>query len=67
MIFTGYLDDELIEAGVDLSTVGSKRVHQYNLDGFVKFLPDMNIGRTYHGCGSYLRDDGEQVGYKLLA
>jgi len=61
IITGGYIDDELIETGVDLSTVGSKRVHQYNLDGFVKFLPDMNIGRTYHGCGSYLRDDGEQV------
>jgi len=57
----GYIDDELIEAGVDLVAVGSKRAHQYNLAGFVKDLPDMNVGRTYHGCGSYLRGDGVQV------
>jgi len=61
IITGGYIDDELIETGVDLSAVGSKRAHQYNLKGFVKYLPDMNVGRTYHGCGSYLRDDGEQV------
>jgi len=61
IITGGYIDDELIETGVDLSAVGSKRAHQYNLEGFVKFLPDMNVGRTYHGCGSYVRDDGEQV------
>jgi len=57
----GYIDDEAIEAGGNLGAEGSKRAHQYNLAGFVKDLPDMNVGRTYHGCGSYLRGDGVQV------
>jgi len=46
-----------------------KWVSQYNLQGLVKNLPDMNEGRRSHGCGTY-RSNGEMVlvvagGYNL--
>ena len=48
-------------AGESVDAVGSKRAHLYDLAGFVRDLPDMGVGRTSHGCGSYIRDDGSQV------
>ena len=47
--------------GENLELVGSKRAHLYNSKGFIKDLPDMNVGRTSHGCGSYLKEDNTQV------
>merc|ERR1712098_654694 len=37
------------------------RVTRYSTSGFVEDLPRFNKGRLYHGCGSYLKEDGMQV------
>ena len=37
------------------------RVSRYNEDGFVEYLPSLLFGRYYHGCGSFIRDDGNHV------
>jgi len=37
-----------------------KNVIEYNLEGFVKNLPDMNEDRAGHGCGSY-KNNGKVV------
>ena len=37
------------------------RVTRYDEDGFVENLPSLLFGRYYHGCGSFIRDDGNQV------
>ena len=36
-------------------------VSLYDMEGWVKDLPQLIEGRWYHGCGSYLRLDGTQV------
>merc|ERR1719334_260343 len=33
----------------------------YNIDGFVKDLPDLNTNRGAHGCGHYVNKDMELV------
>jgi len=37
------------------------RVSRYDEDGFVENLPSLLFGRHKHGCGSFIRDDGNQV------
>ena len=37
-----------------------KKVQQYNLAGSMERLPNLNTGRSGHGCGSYLHS-GEVV------
>jgi len=46
-------DFVIITGGKEGYTSFIKNVIQYNLQGFVKNLPDMNEGRAGHGCGSY--------------
>jgi len=36
-------------------------VTRYDEDGFVEYLPSLHFARAYHGCGSFIRDDGNQV------
>ena len=36
-------------------------VTRYDEDGFVEYLPSLLFGRYRHGCGSFIRDDGNQV------
>ena len=36
-------------------------VSRYGTQGFLEDLPSLNVGRYYHGCGAYLKDDGAQV------
>lgn len=38
-----------------------KKVIRYNLQGFVEYLPSMDVGRRYHGCGSYQDSVGDKV------
>ena len=37
-------------------------VSRYDSQGFVEDLPSLVKGRSKHGCASYLREDGTQVG-----
>jgi len=46
-------DDYFVLTGGFYSNT-EKQVVQYNLQGFVKNLPDLNAGRYGHGCGTYL-------------
>ena len=41
------------------------KVSRYQMDqGWVEDLPELNIGRRYHGCASFTKDD-EQVSINL--
>ena len=31
-------------------------VSRYGSDGWLEDLPSLNVGRAYHGCGSYVSD-----------
>ena len=33
----------------------------YSVDGWVEDLPDLLIGRQYHGCGHYVNNDDKMV------
>eukprot|EP00092_Neocalanus_flemingeri_P010981 GFUD01011824.1.p1 GENE.GFUD01011824.1~~GFUD01011824.1.p1 ORF type:complete len:447 (+),score=101.01 GFUD01011824.1:59-1399(+) len=46
-------DSVIITGGNDGKTVSST-VARYNLQGHVENLPEMNQGRSSHGCGSYI-------------
>ena len=41
------------------------RVQEYNLQGSVARLPDLNTGRYYHACGHYVNDDKQIVSTEL--
>ena len=41
-----------------------KTVSVYNMDGWVRDLPNLNQGRTNLACGHYLDDNGDQVSIK---
>ena len=36
-------------------------VSKYNKDGWMEDLPDLNKGRYFHGCGTYLDDNNNRV------
>ena len=36
-------------------------VSRYDLLGWVEDLPPLLNGRTDHGCGAYMKEDGSQV------
>ena len=46
----------LLTGGLTLTTVS-----QYNEAGWVRDLPQLQEGRTDHGCSSYDNDDGTKV------
>jgi len=50
-------DSVILTGGRDSMRV----VARYNLQGFVEYLPSMQEGRRYHGCGSYHNTDGQMV------
>ena len=39
-----------------------KKVSRYATNGWMEDLPELNEGRTYHGCGYYYNDEMERVG-----
>ena len=39
----------------------TNKVSRYNEDGLVEYMPSLLVGRWRHGCGSFIRDDGNQV------
>ena len=39
-----------------------KKVAVYDMSGFVENLPELNIGRQYHGCASFLNEFNQRVG-----
>ena len=43
----------------------ANRVQEYNLQGSVARLPDLNTGRYYHACGHYVNDDKQIVSTEL--
>ena len=36
-------------------------VSRYDAAGYVAELPGLNMGRSEHGCGAFLRQDGTKV------
>ena len=38
-----------------------KDVSVYSMSGFVRNLPDLNIGRQYHACAMYQDQNGKNV------
>ena len=37
------------------------KVSQYNVEGYVRDLPQLQLGRYGHGCGQYLNDNNEKA------
>ena len=37
------------------------KVSQYNIEGWVRDLPQLQQGRWEHGCGHFLNDDNNKV------
>ena len=56
------LEDTVIVTGGKYSLT---RVQEYNLQGSVARLPDLNTGRYYHACGHYVHDDKQIVSTEL--
>ena len=46
-------------------TLSPSRVDEYNLQGSVARLPDLNTGRSEHACGHFVRS-GQLVSRKVL-
>ena len=40
------------------------KVSRYTTSGWMDDLPELNEGRSLHGCGYYFNDDMERVGIK---
>ena len=38
-------------------------VSQYGQEGWREDLPSLNVGRYYHACAAYYKDDGTRVSY----
>merc|ERR1719347_1362244 len=36
-------------------------VSKYNIEGWVEYLPSLNTARSGHGCGHYIKSNGEVV------
>ena len=36
-------------------------VTRYSLDGSVKFLPHLSVGRANHACATYINENGQNV------
>ena len=45
-------DTVILTGGYDYQS--SRRVQEYNLQGSVARLPDLNSGRYFHACGHYV-------------
>jgi len=57
-------DNSVIVTGGELGTQGrplySNLVTRYNMEGFVETLPNLLLGRSYHGCTSFVQN-GKKV------
>ena len=42
-----------------------KTVTRYSRTGQTETLPQLNVARFYHACGSYLTDEGDNVRFIL--
>ena len=51
-------DGIIITTGID-----KEKVSKYNENGFVSNLPNINEGRTDHGCSKYVNSDNKIVRY----
>lgn len=56
-------DKFVITGGMDISSPDSalKTVTRYSRTGQTESLPQLNVGRWSHACGSYLTDKGDMV------
>ena len=45
--------------------MGLQTVTRYSRTGQTESLPQLNVGRYYHACGSYLTDEGDNVRFVL--
>ena len=57
----------MITGGFDksLSERGLKTVTRYSRTGEAETLPELNVVRWFHACGSYLTDEGDNVRFIL--
>ena len=51
------MTDSVILTGGYSYTSPLSRVQEYNLQGSVARLPDLNIGRSHHACGHYVHNE----------
>ena len=53
----------MITGGFDksLSERGLKTVTRYSRTGEAETLPELNVVRWFHACGSFLNDEGNNV------
>jgi len=56
-------DKFVITGGRDISSPGGvlRTVTRYSRTGQTETLPQLNVARYYHACGSYLTDEGDMV------
>ena len=61
-------DKFIISGGFDTTSPENalRTVTKYSKIGETETLPDLNIGRYWHACGSYQTDEGENVGLSSL-
>ena len=60
-------DKFVITGGYDRSSTSNalKTVTSYSRTGQTDHLPQLNVGRYKHACGSYLTNAGDNVRFKL--
>ena len=55
------MEDKVIVTGGVPTTAMSRKVVEYNANGWVKDLPNMNEERKFHGCGHYRDNNNNMV------
>ena len=55
-VITGGYEESALENA--LTTVA-----KYSQSGLVEYLPSLNQRRYHHACSSFIKDDGETVGF----
>ena len=51
----------ILTGGVDTEAVALSTVSEYGEAGFIRYLPDLNQGRYFHGCSHYEDGEGRKV------
>ena len=51
----------MVTGGYDRSGSALKIVTRYTRTGEAETLPQLNVARYHHACGSYLTDEGDMV------
>jgi len=54
-------DTVIVTGGYNSKDEYMSYVVRYGVLGYVENLPRLNVGRRQHGCGTYLRGDGQMV------